>query len=133
MAAGSQGFPGYSPANEVDRSRSNFALYADTEFDISRAFLVSAALRYENYTDFGSTLNWKIASRVKASESISIRAALSTGFRAPSLAQLFYNLRFTGFQDGVLTETLLSANNSPVTQGFGICLLYTSPSPRDRG
>ena len=120
LAAGSQGFPGYSPANEVDRSRSNFALYADTEFDISSAFLVSAALRYENYTDFGSTLNWKIASRVKAGDRVSLRAALSTGFRAPSLAQLFYNLRFTGFQDGVLTETLLSANNSPVTQGFGI-------------
>jgi len=103
LAAGSQGFPGYSPANEVDRSRSNFALYADTEFDISSAFLVSAALRYENYTDFGSTLNWKIASRVKAGDRVSL-----------------YNLRFTGFQDGVLTETLLSANNSPVTQGFGI-------------
>jgi len=120
FAAGSQGFPGYSPANEVDRSRSNFALYADSEFDISEAFLVSAALRFENYTDFGSTLNWKLASRVKASDKVSLRAALSTGFRAPSLAQIFYNLRFTGFQDGVLTETLLSANNSPVTQGFGI-------------
>ncbi len=120
LAAGSQGFPGYSPANEVDRSRSNFALYADSEFDISKAFLVSAALRYENYTDFGSTLNWKLASRIKASDNVSLRAALSTGFRAPSLAQIYYNLRFTGFQDGVLTETLLSANNSPVTQGFGI-------------
>ncbi len=120
FAAGSQGFPGYSPANEVDRSRSNFALYADSEFDISERFLVSAALRFENYTDFGSTLNWKLASRFKASDKFSIRGALSTGFRAPSLAQIFYNLRFTGFQDGVLTETLLSANNSPVTQGFGI-------------
>ena len=120
FAAGSQGFPGYSPANEVDKSRSNIAVYADTEFDISKEFLVSAALRFENYSDFGSTLNWKLASRYTVSNAFTLRAAVSTGFRAPSLTQIYYNLRFTGFQDGVLTETLLSANNSPVTQGFGI-------------
>jgi iron complex outermembrane receptor protein len=120
FAAGSQGFPGYSPSNEVDRSRSNIALYGDAEFDLSSEFLLSAALRFENYSDFGSTLNWKLASRYLASENLTVRAALSTGFRAPSLTQIYYNLRFTGFQDGVLTETLLSANNSPVTKGFGI-------------
>ena len=120
LAAGSQGFPGYSPANEIDQNRSNFALYGDVEFDLSKAFLVSGALRFENYSDFGSTLYWKLASRLKANDQISLRAAISTGFRAPSLAQIYYNLRFTGFQDGVLTETLLSANNSPVTRGFGI-------------
>lgn len=120
LAAGSQGFPGYSPSNEVDRNRSSIALYADTEFDISKEFLVSAALRFENYSDFGSTLNWKLATRYKVSDDLTLRAALSTGFRAPSLTQIYYNLRFTGFQNGVLTETLLSANNSPVTKGFGI-------------
>ena len=118
--AGSQGFPGYSPANEVDRSRSNFALYGDAEFDISKAFLLSAALRYENYSDFGSTLNWKLAARMKASDNLSIRGAVSTGFRAPSLAQIYYNLRFTSFVDQMLNESLLSANNSPVTKAFGI-------------
>lgn len=77
-------------------------------------------MRYENYSDFGSTLNWKLAARMKASENLSIRGAVSTGFRAPSLAQLYYNLRFTSFVDGELNESLLSANNSPVTKGFGI-------------
>jgi len=118
--AGSQGFPGYSPANEVDRSRSNFALYADVEYDVSEAALVSGALRFENYSDFGSTLNWKLAGRVKAGDAISLRGAISTGFRAPSLAQIYYNLRFTSFVDAMLNESLLSANNSPVTKGFGI-------------
>ena len=120
LAAGSQGFPGYSPDNEVRRSRSNFALYADTEFDISKSFLLSGAVRFENYTDFGSTLNWKLASRLKVNDNLSLRGALSTGFRAPSLAQIYYNLRFTAFTDGELTESLLSANNSPITKGFGI-------------
>lgn len=117
---GSQGFPGYSPANEVDRSRSNFSLYADGEFDLSETFLLSAAARFENYSDFGSTLNGKLAARIKAGDNLNIRGSLSTGFRAPSLAQIYYNLRFTNFVGGVALESLLSPNNSPVTASFGI-------------
>tara|TARA_R110002049_G_scaffold297516_1_gene486611 strand:- start:146003 stop:148684 length:2682 start_codon:yes stop_codon:yes gene_type:complete len=117
---GSQGFPGYSPANEVDRSRSNFSLYADGEFDFSETFLMSAAARFENFSDFGSTLNGKLAGRFKASENINIRGSVSTGFRAPSLAQKYYNLRFTNFVGGAALESLLSPNNSPVTASFGI-------------
>ena len=120
FAAGSQGFPGYSPDNEVDKNRSNMALYTDAEFDLSKEFLLSAALRFENYSDFGSTLNWKLASRYLASDNLTVRAALSTGFRAPSLAQIHYNLKFTGFENGVLVEQLLSSNTSTVTKGFGI-------------
>ncbi|GAA3511444.1 TonB-dependent receptor [Aquimarina addita] len=117
---GSQGFPGYSPANEVDRSRSNLSLYSDAELDITDSFLIAAAARFENYSDFGSTINGKLALRVKATEDINIRGSISTGFRAPSLAQIYYNLRFTDFQGGVASETLLSPNNSPVTASFGI-------------
>ena len=117
---GSQGFPGYSPANEVDKSRTNLSLYADSEFDVTKAFLVSAAVRFENYSDFGSTLNWKLASRIKASENFNIRGSVSTGFRAPSLAQIYYNLRFTNFNAGGATEVILSPNNSPVTNAFGV-------------
>ena len=116
----SQGFPGYSPANEVDQSRTNLSLYADVEFDITDDLLISTAARFENYSDFGSTLNGKIAARLKASENINVRGSLSTGFRAPSLAQIYYNLRFTNFSSAGATEVLLSPNNSPVTQAFGI-------------
>ncbi|MEH6405705.1 MAG: TonB-dependent receptor [Leeuwenhoekiella sp.] len=117
---GSQGFPGYSPANEVDRSRSNVSLYADAEFDFTDALLVSAAARFENYSDFGSTLNGKLSSRLKLSDNFNLRGSVSTGFRAPSLAQIYYNLRFTNFEGGVALESLLSPNNSPVTASFGI-------------
>jgi iron complex outermembrane receptor protein len=117
---GSQGFPGYGPANEVDRSRSNIGLYADAEFDISEKFLLSAATRFENFSDFGSTINGKLAARLKATDNINIRGSVSTGFRAPSLAQIYYNLKFTNFVGGVALESLLSPNNSPVTASFGI-------------
>lgn len=117
---GSQGFPGYSPANEVDRSRSSAALYVDSEIDISESFLLSGAMRYEYYNDFGSTFNGKLAARLKVTDNINLRGSVSSGFRAPSLVQVYYNLRFTNFVGGVALESVLSPNNSPVTASFGI-------------
>ncbi|MCF8321794.1 MAG: TonB-dependent receptor [Flavobacterium sp.] len=117
---GSQGFPGYSTKNSVDESRSSFAAYVDSEFDISKAFLISGAIRFENYSDFGSTLNAKIASRLKLTENANLRGSFSSGFRAPSLAQIYYNTNFTNFSSAGASEVLLSANNSPVTKAFGI-------------
>lgn len=117
---GSQGFPGYSPANEVDRNRSNLGFYVDAEYDITDAFLVGAALRFEDYSDFGNTFNYKVAARYKITDNVGLRASVSTGFRAPSLAQLYYNLRFTNFVGGNAQEVLLAPNNSPITRGFGI-------------
>ncbi|MEN2412743.1 TonB-dependent receptor [Flavobacterium mesophilum] len=116
----SQGFPGYSPANEVNESRTNFSLYTDAELDVSKAFMVSGAVRFENYSDFGSTLNGKLASRFKINDHINLRGSVSTGFRAPSLAQIYYNLRFTNFNASGATEVLLAPNDSPVTKAFGI-------------
>jgi iron complex outermembrane receptor protein len=117
---GSQGFPGYSPLNTVDKSRTNLSLYTDAELDITDAFLISGAVRFENYSDFGSTLNGKLAMRLKASKNINFRGSISTGFRAPSLAQIYYNLHFTNFNAGGATEVLLAPNNSPITRAFGI-------------
>jgi iron complex outermembrane receptor protein len=116
----SQGFPGYSPSNVVDKNRSNLSLYADSEFDITKSFMVSAAARFENYSDFGSTINGKLASRLKVTDKINLRGSVSTGFRAPSLAQSYYGLHFTNIDSGGATEILLSPNNSPVTKSFGI-------------
>lgn len=116
----SQGFPGYSPANEVNESRTNFSLYADAELDVTEAFMLSGAVRFENYSDFGSTVNGKLASRLKLTDKINMRGSISTGFRAPSLAQIYYNLRFTNFNASGATEVLLAPNDSPVTRAFGI-------------
>lgn len=116
----SQGFPGYSPSNVVDKNRSNLSLYADSEFDITKEFMVSGAARFEKYSDFGSTINGKLASRLKITKNINLRGSVSTGFRAPSLVQSYYGLHFTNIDAGGATEILLSPNNSPVTKSFGI-------------
>jgi iron complex outermembrane receptor protein len=116
----SQGFPGYSPNNVVDKNRSNVSLYADSEFDITKSFMVSAAARFEKYSDFGSTINGKLASRLRVTDKINLRGSVSTGFRAPSLAQSYYGLHFTNINATGATEILLAPNNSPVTKSFGI-------------
>lgn len=117
---GSQGFPGYSPYNAVDKNRSNLSLYADSEFDITKSFMLSGAVRFENYSDFGNTTNGKLASRLKVTDKINLRGSVSTGFRAPSLAQSYYGLHFTNIDSSGATEILLAPNNSPVTKSFGI-------------
>ncbi|WP_276485717.1 TonB-dependent receptor [Paraflavitalea pollutisoli] len=119
-AAGSQGFPGFQPRNAVDASRSNFGGYVDAELDITRAFLLSGAVRYEKYSDFGSTLNGKLATRIKLAKGFNLRASVSTGFRAPSLQQRYFNTIYTNFEGGVPVEVLLANNLSTVTRTLGI-------------
>lgn len=121
LPGGSQGFPGYSPENEIDRSRTNYGIYLDSEFNFTEDFLIGGALRFENYSDFGNTFNFKLATRYKLlDDALAFRGSVSTGFRAPSLAQLYYNLIFNNIVAGESVPSLLSANNSTVTKAFGI-------------
>lgn len=120
LAGGSQGFPGYSPADVTNRSRSNVGAYLDIEADVTKKFLVDAAVRFENYSDFGSTLNGKVGLRYKITNAFALRGSVSTGFRAPSLAQKYFNSTFTNFVNGNPVEVLLANNNSAVTRALGI-------------
>ncbi len=117
---GSQVFPGFRPANERNRFRNSIAGYIDLEADITEKFLVSAALRFENYGDFGDTFNWKIATRLKATDNINLRAAVSTGFRAPSLHQLNFNATSTNFVNGIPQEVGTFSNDSRIAELLGI-------------
>lgn len=117
---GSQGFPGYSPANAVNKSRSNIGFYGDAELNITQQWLLSGALRYENYSDFGNTINYKLSSTYSINENLAFRASVSSGFRAPSLAQIHYNLIFTNIVAGRSLQTLLASNTSTVAKAFGI-------------
>lgn len=115
---GSQGFPGYS--QKVSKSRNNFAAYLDTELDITRQWMISVAGRFENYNDFGSTINGKFATRYAITPQLAFRGSVSTGFRAPSLAQKYYSLQFTNFQGGELVTIQLASNDSDLAKAVGI-------------
>lgn len=117
---GSQVFPGFTPDNALKRSRSNFAAYVDLEADLTDKFLVSGAARFENYSDFGSTVNFKVASRYKLSSNVNLRGAVSTGFRAPSLHQRYYNAVATQFIGGQPFEVGTFSNDSKVAKAYGI-------------
>lgn len=125
---GSQGFPGFQPSDEVNQGRSNVGIYLDTEADLTRAFMVGAAVRFENYSDFGSTINGKLSSRLKINNSLTLRGTASTGFRAPSLPQRYFNSTITNFVGGQPVEVLIARNESPVTQALGIPALKQETS-----
>jgi len=118
---GSQVFPGFAPSNELSRGRSSVAGYLDFEADLSEKFLVSFASRFENYSDFGSTINFKLSSRFKITDNINIRGAANTGFRAPSLHQINFNSTSTIFdQNGDPQEVGTFANDSRAANLLGI-------------
>jgi iron complex outermembrane receptor protein len=118
---GSQVFPGFSPNNALSRERSSVAGYLDLEADFSETFLASFATRYENYSDFGSTMNFKVATRIKASDNLNIRGAINSGFRAPSLHQLNFNSTSTIFDNqGNPQEVGTFSNDSKAANLLGI-------------
>ncbi|QMW02774.1 TonB-dependent receptor [Spirosoma foliorum] len=119
-AAGSQGFPGFQPSNSLNKSRTNLGVYIDTEADLTKAFMIGAAARYENYSDFGSTLNGKLSSRLKISPAFMLRGTVSTGFRAPSLAQTYFNSTITNFVGGQAVQVQIAQNGSAITQALGV-------------
>jgi iron complex outermembrane receptor protein len=125
-AAGSQVFPGFQPSNAVNRNRNSVAAYAGLESEISDQFTVDIAGRYENFSDFGGTFNGKLAARYEFTPAIALRGAVSTGFRAPSLNQLWFNNVSTQFVLDPQTNELVPArvltgnNKDPVTKAFGV-------------
>lgn len=118
---GSQVFPGFSPKNELSRERSSIAGYFDIEADLTEQFLLTFATRFEDYSDFGSTINFKVSSRYKLTDNINIRGAVNTGFRAPSLHQLNFNSTSTIFDNlGNPQEVGTFSNDSRAAQLLGI-------------
>jgi len=123
-----QVYRGFGPQNAVSKFRNSIGLYADIEADLSEKFLVSLATRYESFSDFGDTFNYKIASRFKATDNINVRAAFNTGFRAPSLHQQFFSRTSTKFVAGVATEEGLFTNDSQAAKLIGIAKLKEETS-----
>ena len=121
-APGIQGFPGFSPNEAVDDGRHNYALYGDAETRFGGKFLLGGAVRFEDYSDFGNTLTYKLSSRIDFTDTFALRATYATGFRAPGVQQLFYSQRSTNIDPstGLLADTLTARQNSAVTRAFGI-------------
>ena len=118
-AVGCQCLPGLAPNNEQDRDRDAFSVYVDAEADVRDNLLVNVALRAENYSDFGNTVNGKVALRYEIQDGVAARGSFSTGFRAPALQEAYFSSIATNFIDGIPYEVGTFPNDSEPAIALG--------------
>lgn len=116
---GAQVFPGFRPENQVDEDRNAIGAYIDLEANLTDKLLVSGAVRAESYSDFGESVTGKIAGRYDFTDGFAVRAAASTGFRAPSLQQSFFSATATNFVAGVPLQVLTTPATSALARSLG--------------
>jgi iron complex outermembrane receptor protein len=120
QAPGAQGFPGFSTDDEVDANRMVTGMYGDFEYTPSDAFLLTGAVRLENYSDFGAVSTFKTSFRYKVTTNFNLRGSFSTGYRAPSLQQKYFSNTLTSFSNGGLVQSRVANNDDPITRLAGI-------------
>ncbi len=101
---GSHGFAGFSPDSQGSFTRRSYGLYADLENQVSDELLLGGAFRYEDYSSFGDTNDFKLKAMYQLNENVSLRASTSTGFRAPTQGQVNVVNTQTTLVDGQLTQ-----------------------------
>ncbi|MEP1383679.1 MAG: TonB-dependent receptor [Paraglaciecola sp.] len=119
VGVGSNGFPGYSPDYSEKYERDSFGVYVDASTDISDAFFLQTALRYEDYSDFGSELVGKVAAKLSITDDINLRGSFGTGFRAPTPGQQGTTNVSTRLPNGLPVATGLFPALSDVGQALG--------------
>ncbi|MCR8560533.1 TonB-dependent receptor [Mucilaginibacter sp. BJC16-A38] len=119
-ASGSEGYPGYQPTDASTSHRTNEAAYVEGSLDVTKAWLVDGAARFEHYSDFGGVSTVKLATRYKVTDNFNLRGSFSTGFRAPSLQQMNFSNTNTNIIAGQLVYAKLVPNYSEAARQVGI-------------
>ncbi|WP_252097673.1 TonB-dependent receptor [Pseudoalteromonas sp. NBT06-2] len=118
-AGGAQVLSGFSPASAVDQERHNIGLFFELDTDFTDDFNLAFAGRYEDFSDFGTNFNVKLASRWALSDELALRGAISTGFRAPSLAQTSFTSVATVFENSIPNEVGIFPVDHVAAQALG--------------
>ncbi|MGE8341469.1 MAG: TonB-dependent receptor plug domain-containing protein [Flavobacterium sp.] len=118
--AGAQGFSGFQPSDAKEKDRKSGAAYVDLEMNATEKWLINGAARYENYSDFGNTVTFKLASLLKLNDNINWRISGQTGFRAPSLQQRYFESSSTQFINGSPYQVGYFTNDSQAAKSIGI-------------
>lgn len=116
---GVQSAIGVSPSDVLPGSRNSKAAYVEIEKELADRFLLSAALRHEDYSDFGTTTDYRLAGRLDLVGGLALRGSIGTGFRAPALAQSFYSQTDFSFISGQLLRVRIFSVNDPVATLIG--------------
>ncbi len=118
--AGFQVFRGFQPENAIQKFRNNVGFYGEIEGEINKKWLLALAGRFEKYSDFGSHVSWKISSRYRINQTLTIRSTFNTGFRAPSLQQNYfssYSLQFLPVGGEIIaTQVAHDNHDSPIVR-----------------
>jgi iron complex outermembrane receptor protein len=116
---GAQGFPGYRPADVSKTHRTAVGAYIDLEANLTKQFLASAALRAEQYSDFGNSLAGKLAARYDFGQAFALRGSVQNGFRAPSPQQQNFSATSTNFINGIPFDITTFRPTDPVAAALG--------------
>ncbi len=116
---GSHGFKGFGPEAQGINTRRSYGLYADVEAQVTDALLLGGALRYEDFTSFGDTLNYKLTAQLTVSDEVSLRASHSTGFRAPTVGQANVVNTATSMVEGELIQSFTAPPTDPLAAFYG--------------
>ncbi len=118
---GANSFPGINKLNAGTNQRFNIGAYADVSYDVTKNFLLNGTYRTESYSDFGNANVWKLSSRYKfADDKVVLRASASTGFRAPTLHQIYAQSVQAAFVGGTIQLSGLFNNRSAQARLLGI-------------
>lgn len=119
LASGAQGFVGFQPSNEVDEDRTAVGVYLDLEAPVTERLTLAGAVRFEDYSDFGTSTTGKLSARYDFTPALALRGSVSTGFRAPSLQQSYFTSTASVIQDGAVVETGTFPATSEVARLLG--------------
>ncbi len=115
-APGASGYGGTSPTYAGSWSQWSWGVYGDAEADITDAFSMGVAGRYEHYNTFGGSFVYKVNGIYKVSPQFSVRGTVGTGFHAPSPGQAHDAILTTNFVAGNQVQTGTYPVDSPISQ-----------------
>ena len=139
LYSGSDSYAGNAPANYLedgipkkgqagDWTRSNYGIYGGSIFDVTKDFVVDVTGRYEKYSDFGNAFIGKVSGKYNVNDQITLRSSLSSGFRAPSLMQIFTEKNQYSFSGGKIQVTGILNNASDDARKLGVAPLKAEKS-----
>jgi iron complex outermembrane receptor protein len=116
---GSHGFKGFGPEAQGISTRHNIAMYLDLEAYVTESLLLGGALRYEDFSSFGDTLDYKLTMQYEFNDEFSMRGSHSTGFRAPTVGQANVVNTQTSIVSGDLIQTFIAPPTHPLSAFYG--------------
>ena len=126
---GANSFPGIRQENSGIFSRYNMGAYFDASLNVSKNWLINGTVRAEKYSDFGNAFVYRVSSRVKLSEdNLVLRGSVSSGFRAPTLHQIYAQSTQASFAGGTIVLSGLFNNNSKQAFLLGVPKLKAEKS-----